>query len=58
MAMTQRIDLDRLSWLTENRTHRLRIFFANRLGHRSNLRIETSMTLLKVAAMPRSPQED
>jgi hypothetical protein len=58
MAMTQRIDLDRLSWLTENRTHRLRIFFANRLGHRSNLRIETSMTLLKVAAMPRALQED
>jgi fibro-slime domain-containing protein len=58
MAGSQRIDLDRLAWLTENRTHRLRVFFANRLGQASNLRIESNCTLLNLAAMPRWHEND
>lgn len=49
---TQRIDLDRLGWLSEGRTHQLRIFFANRLGAPSRLRLETNMDLLNLAVVP------
>ena len=56
--MTQRIDLDRLGWLSEGRTHTLRIFFANRTGSPSRLRLETNMELLNVAAVPLPTQSD
>ena len=54
----RRLNEDRLAWLTENRTHRLRVFFANRLGQASNLRIESNCTLLNIAAMPRWNEND
>jgi hypothetical protein len=50
--MTQRIDLDRLTWLDPARSHQLHVFFANRRGRASHLRLETNMELLNVALPP------
>ncbi len=52
MMGQQRIHLDRLAWLAEDRTHSLHVFFANRTGQSSQLRLETSMQLLNVACLP------
>lgn len=46
--MKQRIDLDRLDWLEDRGSHRIRIFFANRTGASSNLRVETNVTTLNL----------
>jgi hypothetical protein len=52
VAMNQRIHLDRLSWLDPERTHTLKIFFANRTGNASTFKLDTNMLLLNVAALP------
>src|SRR5690606_28256952 len=39
ITMTQRIELDRLAWLTEDGTHRVKILFAERSRPRSKLRL-------------------
>ncbi len=57
MDMAQRIDLDRLGWLDPAHTHYLHIFFANRTGRASHLRLETNMTLLRVAGLPQAPNQ-
>jgi fibro-slime domain-containing protein len=57
-SMTQRIDLDRLGWLSESRTHRLRLFFTNRAGRPSTLRLETNMLLMKLAVPLAQGQND
>jgi len=51
-ATSQTIDLDRLDWLTDGQTHKLKFFFAERHRSQSNFRIETSITLQN-AARPR-----
>lgn len=48
----QRIDLDRLNWLTHGNTHRLRMFFANRSGAASRTAIRTNITTLNLARLP------
>jgi fibro-slime domain-containing protein len=47
MDMTQRIDLDRLNLRTD-RGHRLGLFFANRRGEASHIRIQSNLRLLNV----------
>jgi hypothetical protein len=58
ISMTQRIELDRLGWLREDGTHRLKIMFAERSRPRSQLRIETNILTLNVAGTPKIPQFD
>ena len=47
-ATSQTIDLDRLSWLTDNAVHRLNFFFAERHTTQSNCRIDTTLQLRTV----------
>jgi fibro-slime domain-containing protein len=47
-AVTQTIDLDRLSWLEDNQSYKLSFFFAERHRTQSNFRIETTLTLRNV----------
>lgn len=54
----QWIHLDRLGWLSEGRTHRLKVFFANRLNAESHLRLETNMVLLNLAVVPSANYAD
>ena len=44
-AVSQTINLDRLSWLQDNGTYRLNFFFAERHRTQSNCKIETSLQL-------------
>ena len=44
-AISQTIDLDRLTWLEDGRTYDLRFFFAERHRTQSNFRIETTLVL-------------
>jgi fibro-slime domain-containing protein len=44
-AVSQTINLDRLSWLTDNSTYRLNFFFAERHRTQSNCKIETTLQL-------------
>lgn len=57
-AMTQRIDLSRLPWLEDGRTHELKVFFANRTGAPSNFRFETNIDTLDLVALPQVSQVD
>lgn len=52
----QRIDLDRLNWLTHGNTHRLRMFFANRTGSASRATLRTNITTLNLARLPITPE--
>lgn len=54
----QWIHLDRLAWLDPGRTHRMHMFFANRLGAPSHLRLETNMELLNLAVIPSVTSQD
>lgn len=55
---TQRINLSRLGWLQERGSHRIKVFFANRTGASSRLRLETNITTLNLANMRSSPGAD
>lgn len=54
MWSSQRIELDRLPWLTDGNTHRLRLFLANRTGEPSRTIIRTNITTLNLARLPRT----
>lgn len=47
-AVSQTIDLDRLSWLQDNKTYNLNFFFVERHRTQSNFRIDTSITLRNI----------
>lgn len=47
-AISQTIDLDRLSWLQDGATYSLKFFFAERHTTQSNFRIETTLSLVNV----------
>lgn len=47
-AVSQTIDLDRLSWLEDGRTYQLKFFFAERHRTQSNFRIETTLKLRSI----------
>ncbi len=47
-AISQSIDLDRLSWLQDGRTYTLKFFFAERHRTQSNFRIDTTLRLRNV----------
>ena len=49
-AVSQTIDLDRLSWLESGQTYSLKFFFAERHTTQSNFRIETTLSLRNVQA--------
>ncbi len=51
-SMSQRIDLDRLNWLRDRRTYRLKMFFADRAPPKSVFRIRTNIDTLNLAAPP------
>ena len=52
--MTQRIDLSRLGWLEDGKTHTLKVFFANRTGVPSRIKMETNINTLGLVALPSS----
>lgn len=52
-AISQTIDLDRLSWLQDGGTYSLKLFFAERHVVQSNVRIETTINLQN-ADLPQS----
>lgn len=45
----QRIDLDRLAWLQNDRTYRLKIFFSDRVYPKSKFQIQTNIMTLNLA---------
>jgi fibro-slime domain-containing protein len=47
-AVSQTIDMDRLTWLVDNQSYRLDFFFAERHRTQSNFRIDTSIALRRV----------
>jgi len=47
-AVSQTIDMDRLTWLEDGKTYRLDFFFAERHRTQSNFRIDTTIVLRKV----------
>ena len=47
-AITQTIELDRLSWLQDNKKYSLKFFFAERHRTQSNFRIDTTLQLQNV----------
>jgi fibro-slime domain-containing protein len=47
-AVSQTIDMDRLTWLQDNHTYRLDFFFAERHRTESNFRIDTTIVLRRV----------
>lgn len=57
-AAGQRIDLSRLGWLEDGGSHRLKLFFANRTGQASTLRLETNITTLNLANRRGTPGVD
>lgn len=44
-AISQTIDLDRLTWLNDNQEYELKLFFTERHRTQSNMRIDTTLTL-------------
>src|SRR5262249_13265673 len=56
--MTQRIDLSRLTWLTDGGGHTLKVFFANRTGVPSQLHFETNINTLGLAPFPKIHEVD
>ncbi|MFN7020956.1 MAG: hypothetical protein ACK4WH_06465 [Phycisphaerales bacterium] len=46
---TRRIDLSRLGRLRDRGSHTIKVFFANRTGAASRLRLETNITTLNLA---------
>ncbi len=48
-SLQQRIDLSRLPWLEDRGSYRMQIFFANRTGGSSNLRLDTNIATLNLA---------
>lgn len=57
-ATDQVIELDRLSWLQDGMTYKLKIFQAERHRTQSNFRVETTLTLRTVAPPPVSALAD
>jgi fibro-slime domain-containing protein len=57
-VVSQTIDLDRLTWLENGRSYRLKIFFAERNKPQSRFRIETTLNLVPVAPPPVTGQFD
>ncbi len=51
-AMVQHLELDRLAWLANGRTHTLKVFVADRDAVTSRLRLETNINTLNLAAQP------
>jgi hypothetical protein len=51
-SMTQRIDLNRLSWLSDGTTHTMQVFIADRGADPAPFRLETNITTLNLAASP------
>lgn len=51
-ALSQRIDLDRLTWLEDGGAHKIKILFANRTGAPSTLRLSTNISTLNLASRP------
>lgn len=51
-SLNQRIDFDRLGWLEDGGSHKIKILFANRTGAPSNLRLTTNMATLNLASRP------
>lgn len=47
-AVSQTIDMDRLTWLQDNQSYRLDFFFCERHRTQSNFRIDTSIALRRV----------
>lgn len=45
-AVSQTIDIDRLNWLEDGHTYTFQLFFAERHTTQSNVRIDTTLTLL------------
>ena len=56
--LSQRIDFDRLGWLEDGGSHKIKILFANRTGAPSNLRLTTNMTTLNLASRPLYVEKD
>jgi len=57
-SLSQRIDFDRLTWLEDGGSHKIKILFANRTGGPSNLRLTTNMTTLNLASRPLYAERD
>jgi fibro-slime domain-containing protein len=57
-AVNQSIELDRLNWLTDGQTYKLKFFFAERHTTQSNFRINTTMRLRSVEPPATSGQYD
>ncbi|HVU64030.1 MAG TPA: hypothetical protein VHC70_08640, partial [Phycisphaerales bacterium] len=57
-SMSQRIDLSRIPWLEDHSDHQITLFFANRTGAASNLRIETNISTLNLANYRTAMQQD
>ena len=56
--LTQTIDLSRLDWLQNNHPYRVQVFYANRTGGASDLRIETNLRTLNVLNWPKYEGRD
>lgn len=50
--MSQRIDLSRLPWLNDGKTHSIQVFYANRTGLPTQFSFETNINTLGLAALP------
>lgn len=50
--LAQTIDLDRLTWLEDQKSYTLKLFFAERHTDKSNFRIDTTIPLKSVNAQP------
>ncbi len=57
-AVSQSVALDRLNWLQNGRTYKLKFFFAERHRTQSNFRIETSMRMRSVTPPTTSALHD
>jgi fibro-slime domain-containing protein len=57
-AVSQTIELDRLSWLQDGQVYSLKFFFAERHTTQSNFRIETTLNLRQVAPPAASALSD
>lgn len=57
-AISQSIELDRLSWLDNGRSYKLKFFFAERHTTQSNFRIDTTLRLRSVDPPATSGQYD
>ena len=57
-AVSQSIELDRLTWLVNGNTYPLKVFHAERHRHQSNFRIDTNLRLKMVEQPPVSGMYD